>query len=280
MVNLIYPSEYFNANDTLECGQIFRFVKNGNGYNLFSADKMCKIVTVGDQTVITCQKNDEQYFRNFFDQNTDYANIVCRARESGYQVLAKAAQLGKGVRILRQDAQEMLFSFLISQNNNIPRIKSTIEKLCTALGEQKNFNGENYYAFPTLNALDGASVDFYKQIGLGYRAEYMKNLSAQLKDGLLCEIADKDACFVKKRLMQIKGIGEKVADCACLFGLYKTESFPVDVWIEKIYKEDFYGTLSDRKKITAFFTQKFGVYSGYFQQYLFYYKRTLEKSIK
>lgn len=280
MVNLIYPSEYFNATDTLECGQIFRFVKNGNGYNLFSADKMCKIVTVGAQTVITCKKTDEQYFRDFFDQNTDYANIVCRARESGYQVLAKAAQLGKGVRILRQDAQEMLFSFLISQNNNIPRIKSTIEKLCTALGEQKNFNGENYYAFPTLNALDGASVDFYKQIGLGYRAEYMKNLSAQLKEGLLCEIAGKDACFVKKRLMQIKGIGEKVADCACLFGLYKTESFPVDVWIEKIYKEDFCGTLSERKKITAFFTQKFGIYSGYFQQYLFYYKRTLEKSIK
>lgn len=280
MVNLIYPSEYFNATDTLECGQIFRFVKNGDGYNLFSADKMCKIVTSGEQTVITCEKNDEQYFCNFFDLNTDYANIVSRACESGYPILAKAAKLGKGVRILRQNTQEMLFSFLISQNNNIPRIKSIIEKLCAALGEQKSFNGESYYAFPTLNALDGASVDFYKQIGLGYRAEYIKNLSAQLKEGVLCEIADKDAASVKKRLMQIKGIGEKVADCACLFGLYKTESFPVDVWIEKIYKEDFCGTLSDRKKITAFFTQKFRSYSGYFQQYLFYYKRTLEKSIK
>ena len=114
-------------------------------------------------------------------------------------------------------------------------------------------------------------------MGLGYRAEYMKNLSEELKNGLLEEASSLSGEKLKARLLKIKGIGEKVADCACLFGFHKTDSFPVDVWLEKVYREDFKGELTDRKKITAYFTQKFGQDSGYFQQYLFYYKRSIEK---
>jgi len=175
----------------------------------------------------------------------------------------------------------MLFSFLISQNNNIPRIKKIINSLSEKLGAKKRFLDYEYYAFPTASALQGASEELLKECGLGYRAPYLKILSNEiLTNNLLCKLKDLNEESLKAELLKIKGIGEKVANCALLFGFYKTKSFPVDVWIEKIYREDFGGKLTDRSKITAFFIDEFAFDAGYFQQYLFYYKRSLEKQPK
>lgn len=276
MKEIIFSSEFFNATDTLECGQIFRFEKKQEGYLVISRDKACLVKTVGESTIITCNESDEGYFTNYFDLNTNYANIYNLALNSKFEVLKKSCQLGKGVRILRQDSQEMLYSFLISQNNNIPRIKSIIGKLCEKLGDKKTFLNYEYYAFPTFEKLVCQNEDFYKQLGFGYRAEYMRYLSSELKNGLMNELKNCNANQVKARLLKIKGIGEKVANCACLFGFYKTDSFPVDTWIEKIYREDFNGQLTNPKKITQYFESTFKENSGYFQQYLFYYKRTLQ----
>ena len=283
MKKLTFSSDYFSPTQTLECGQIFRFKKaslsgeNNNGYVVFSRDKACFLAEENNRTCVYCLPEDEEYFYNYFDESENYGEIFTRAKNCGVDVLAKAAESGKGIRILRQDPEEMLYSFVISQNNNIPRIKKIINGLCEALGEKKTINGFEYRAFPKTQVLAEQTEEFFVSMGLGYRAGYMKNLSEELKNGLLEEASSLSGEKLKARLLKIKGIGEKVADCACLFGFHKTDSFPVDVWLEKVYREDFKGELTDRKKITSYFTQKFGQDSGYFQQYLFYYKRSIEK---
>ena len=278
MKKIIVSNEYFNIKDTLECGQTFRFTEHGLGYKVYSLDKCAYCYTTETDTVIECNDHDYDYFYNYFDLNTDYNSIYSSAINSNVEILKTSAKLGKGVRILNQNPFETTLSFLISQNNNIPRIKSIIEKLCSNLGEQKTFNGETYYTFPTIDKLKTKTVDFYKTLGLGYRAEYVLNLlnylTANPDLSILKNLPTKD---LKQVLLSIKGIGPKVADCVTFFGFRKTDSFPVDTWIEKIYIEDFKGMLKSREKMSEYFVKEFGENSGYFQQYLFYYKRTLQK---
>ena len=148
---LQFKSEYFNLKDTLECGQIFRY-KLINGYYLvFSGDKICKAYQCGEVVII--ESEDIDYFKNFFDFNTEYNKINDFALSSPYDIVKKSAQLGKGIRILNQQKEETLFSFIISQNNMIPRIKAIIERTCIALGKKLFFDGEEYYAFPSAKVL-------------------------------------------------------------------------------------------------------------------------------
>ncbi len=273
MKKLEFDSEFFNAADTLLCGQVFRFTLGSNGYFLKSQDKACKIFTENDKTIIYCKEEDEEYFRTYFDLDTDYGAIYNRAKNSGYEFLSHAADFGKGVRILCQNSEEMLFSFMISQNNNIPRIKSIIEKLCVYCGKKQDFYGESYYAFPSFEDIKKLSLKELKDIGLGYRADYVSGICSAIEGGLIDELKSLNAEKMRERLLKIKGIGEKVADCVCLFGFHKTDSFPADVWVERIYRENFNGEEKSRKKISSYFVSKFGMDSGFFQQYLFYYKR-------
>ncbi len=277
MEKLIFSNQYFNIEDTLNCGQIFRFKPFKDGFMVNSLDKRVYCVQENDKVVLFCEDEDARYFANFFDIDRDYGVIYNSALKSGYEILKTSAQMGKGIRILNQDKVEMLFSFIISQNNNIPRIKSIIDKLCTSLGEKKTFMGEEFYSFPTLDVLSSQSLDFYKRIGLGYRAEYVLGLAKQLLNFDLDSLDKLPTYKLKQELLKIKGIGQKVCDCVALFGFHRSDSFPVDTWIEKVYKENFNGKLNDRKKITDWFLDTFKENSGYFQQYLFYYKRSKER---
>ena len=244
---------------------------------VISSDKACIISTEQDNTVILCEEEHENYFYNFFDLSRDYSKIYKSAQKSGVQVLKTASKLAKGVRILNQNSEEMTISFMISQNNNIPRIKRIINALCVSLGEKKQFMGYDYYSFPTLSAFLAKDEQFYKDTGMGYRANYMASVCEFLQNNDLSKLGELSDEKLKAILLKVKGIGEKVANCVCLFGFHKTHSFPVDTWIEKIYIENFNGKLNNRDKITQYFKKLFGENSGYFQQYLFYYKRSLEK---
>ena len=280
MEKILFSGEYFNVSDTLLCGQLFRYFPTSvkeNAYFVNSADKRCLIYQDGENTVIECENSDSEYFRTYFDITRDYSAIVSAAQNQG-GVLNTAANLGKGIRILNQDKAETLFSFIVSQNNNIPRIKGIIERMCAGAGKKRTFYGEEYYTFPIFSELAAKPVEFFREIGLGYRAEYIKRLAdgfnATFNEREFSALSTKD---LKKRLTAIYGVGPKVADCVSLFGFHRSDSFPVDTWIEKVYRENFGGTLTDRAKISDEFTAKFGQNAGYFQQYLFYYKRTLEK---
>lgn len=276
MEKIIVNSKYFNIRDTLECGQIFRFTPFEKGYLVFSRDKVCYAYTEGEFTVI--ETDDYDYFYNFFDLDRDYSECVKNASSFGVSVLETASQMGRGIRILNQDREEALFSFIISQNNNIPRIKTIIERLCVSLGDKKQFGKISYYSFPSALKLAEKSKDFFASLGLGYRDTYLLETARKIKDGFnLDKINALDTPSLRKTLIGLKGVGEKVADCVTLFGFHRFDSFPVDTWIYKLYRENFGGTETDRKKVSKFFTDKFKNYSGIIQQYLFYYKRTLEE---
>ena len=273
-----FDGEFFNVKDTLECGQIFRFTPYQQGYLVFSCDKCAYCYNDQENAFIVTKTQDKEYFSNFFDIERDYSKITQSAIDTGIEILSISANLGKGIRILNQNAEETLFSFIISQNNNIPRIKKSIEKLCQGLGEKHVFDGVEYYGFPTAEKMSQAPLGFYKEIGLGYRAEYVKKLAEKIVQGYsISQLKSLSTEQLKKSLIGLYGVGPKVADCVSLFGFHRSDSFPVDTWIDKVYKEHFNGTITDRNKISKWFTDLFKENSGYYQQYLFYYKRSLEK---
>lgn len=271
MDRLECDARWLNARDTLECGQIFRFAPFKEGYKVFSRDKACYINTRKNSTFIEC--DDGGYFYRFFDLGRDYAAINERARSFGVPLLTRGAERGAGLRLLNQDAEEMIFSFIISQNNNIPRIKGIIERICRALGEEREFMGEKYYAFPSAGAMAKEGAEFYKQLGAGYRDAYLAATSERIAAEGIDHLFPLPTPQLKKQLLTYIGIGPKVADCISLFGFGRRECFPVDTWIEKLYREDFGGTLKDRNRINAYFCELFGDDAGYMQQYLFYAKR-------
>lgn len=278
VIKIVYDSEFFNIKDTLLCGQIFRYLEFKEGYLVFSVDKCCYCYAQGDNSIIECKIEDKEYFENYFDLKRDYSKIYSGAINEKVSILTVSATLGKGIRILNQDPVETLFSFIISQNNNIPRIKGIIEKLCARLGQKRTQFDYTYYTFPSISDMAGQDLEFYKSIGLGYRAEYVRRLAVEFLNGFnIKEYNALPTKELKRQLVSIHGVGGKVADCVSLFGFHRSDSFPVDTWIEKVYKENFDGKLTNREKITDYFVQRFGENSGYYQQYLFYYKRSLEE---
>lgn len=271
MQKIDYDSTYFNPKDVLDCGQIFRYEPFRQGYRVYSADKDCYVYTEGAKTIVESQNPD--YFYNFFDLDRDYSRIITHAESFGVPVLTEACHKARGLRLLNQNREEMIYSFIISQNNNIPRIKGIISRICEGLGQKIPSPFGDFYSFPASAALAAKEPGYYKSLGAGYRDVFIsdtaKRLAAEGTDGL--EELDYDQ--LRTKLLTYKGIGPKVADCICLFGFGKRGAFPVDTWIEKLYHEDFGGTLTDRKKINTYFTSLFGEFSGYVQQYLFYAKR-------
>lgn len=274
MKTFSYPSEYFSPKATLECGQVFRFTRLENGgYLLISADRACILSESGAETRITCESGDEEYFRQYFDLAADYAAINAEACSFGVPYLVHAARFSKGLRILRQDKTECLLSFIVSQQNNIPRIKGILERISDALGEKRSLAGHEYRAFPSLSALAERDEEYYRRLGLGYRAKYFADTSRRLLAEGLSPLEGKHGAELKKALTAYMGVGNKVADCVALFAFHDAAAFPVDTWIERLYRENFGGKETDREKINRFFVGKFGGNAGIFQQYLFYYKR-------
>ncbi|MGN1372616.1 MAG: DNA-3-methyladenine glycosylase family protein [Candidatus Coproplasma sp.] len=271
MDTISYESKYFNPADTLDCGQIFRYESYLKGYKVFSGDKACYVYTEGDTTFI--ESEDSEYFSNYFDLGRDYGAIIAKMESFDVPVLTKAARSAKGLRLLNQNPEEMIFSFIISQNNNIPRIKKIINAICRELGEEREFMGERYFTFPTAKKMAERDADFYKSSGAGYRDKFLSETACRIALEGIEHLKNLPSDSLRRELLTYKGIGGKVADCVSLFGFGKRDSFPVDTWIEKLYREDFGGTLTDRDKITDYFKNLFGEYSGYVQQYLFYYKR-------
>lgn len=274
---LEFNGEYFNIEDTLLCGQVFRYKRYLKGYLVISQDKICYAYNENNKAYL--QTDYPEYFYNYFDLDTDYSIIVNNALTYNNEALKTSALLGKGIRILRQNSTEALYHFIISQNNNIPRIQKSIENLSKKVGKKLVSPFGEYYAFPTPNELNLLTIDDFKELGLGYRAEYFSILTADVVSGKfnVDTLSSLNEQELYNALISIKGVGDKVANCALLFGFHKTKSFPVDTWIEKIYHDSFLGELKNRKKITEYFIDLFGENSGYFQQYLFYYKRSLEK---
>lgn len=265
--------EYFSPRATLECGQTFRYERDEGGYFVCTGARACRISETRESVKILCETGDAEYFSEYFDLSRDYSQIVSRAGRTGNAYLCEAARYGKGIRILNQEAEEMIVTFLLSQNNNIPRIKQMISKLGAALGERKEFFGREYRAFPAVQKLAEQDAAFYKGLGFGYRAEYIASAARELAQKGAAEFSKLETGELRERLMKIRGVGRKVADCILLFGFHRTDAFPVDVWTERVYRSRLGGTEKNREKIAQELEKEYGADSGYFQQYMFYYER-------
>lgn len=264
---LVLDATSFDPKQTLESGQMFRFVQKDDTFLLFSGGEHAKISRIGAKNwKIECK--NPNFFVNYFDFNTNYD--IVKEELKKFDACSDAVNYGWGIRILKQPIFETLVCFIISANNNIKRIKNSVEKICERFGSKTEFG----YAFPTLEQLLKASEDDFVNAGLGYRASYMVKTLKMLDDGFpLDKIQDMETEVARQKLMTLFGVGQKVADCVLLFGAGKKDVFPVDTWIAKVWKDKFNGTEQNRKKISEKLVELFGQNSGICQQYLFYHKR-------
>lgn len=249
---------------TFECGQCFRWNADENGvYRGIAAGYPAVVEVVGEEVYITSDA-PAQLWHEYFDLETDYAAI---SESFTGDYLSACREYGNGIRILRQDAWEALCSFIISQCNNITRIKGIVERLCSLFGEEAEFCGKTYYTFPTAEKIASLSVEDLAPIRSGYRAEYIIAAAKAVVSGELDLEALKATDFrtAIKELRTVRGIGEKVANCVVLFGLGHMEAFPIDVWMKRALKENF---------PADFNPESLGPYAGLAQQYIFYYARS------
>lgn len=269
----ILDKDDFNSKHILECGQIFRYRNIGeNNYILFSGDKKAEIIET--QNGYDIFSNDLLYFENFFDLKTDYSNIK-QTLSCQNSTLALATKFGCGIRILNQAPFEMIISFIISANNNIKRIQSLVEKLSQKCGTDMG----DFFAFPTEEQLLTLTIDDLKVMGMGFRAKYIFNTVKKLQGKNLQELSSLKTNELLAYLSTLDGVGPKVADCIALFAYHKMDCFPVDTWVEKIYNSYFATEiLTNRTQIRKNLVGQFSNLSGYAQQYLFYYKRELDKN--
>ena len=272
--NIIFKKhDDFDAMQILECGQIFRFKKLDDGsYYVNFKDNFAHIFE-NDMGEVVIRSNDPVKTTEFFDLERDYSSI--KKSLSKHEILKDPIKLGHGIRILKGDLEEIIFSFIISSNNNIKRIQKIIEKLCE-LGDDKG----DYHAFPTARQIAEASDEFMASLHAGYRAPYLKKTAEILLNTNIEEKKNLSTAELKKWLMTLSGVGPKVASCILLFGFSRFDVFPVDTWIEKVYYEQFYAGEKTRPEIEAHFIELFGAtMSGIVQQYLFYAIRE-EKGMK
>ena len=260
----------FNPTHIFECGQFFRYKKINNDYYIaFSLDKKVEVFKKDEDYYFKCDADNVSYFNNFFDLKTDYSAIKNNLIRN-FPFMKKAINFGYGIRILKQNILEMIISFIISANNRIPRIQKSIEYIC----EKAGTNMGDYYAFPTLEQLSKLDEQFFLNAKIGFRAKYMVQTIKDLQNIDFKELEKLDTPTLREKLIQLKGVGPKVADCILLFGFSRKNVFPVDTWIAKVYEQDLGGEQTNRVKIAKELVNKFSDLSGYAQQYLFYYKRS------
>ncbi len=268
----IKTQDDFDPVKIFECGQCFRWNAPENGDYVGVVRSAVARVRFENGTVyIKTSGGDAAAWRDYFDLETDYAEIRAGLCVDDY--MRRCSQSGAGIRILRQEPWEALCSFIISQCNNIPRIKGIVERLCLNFGEKTEFEGREYYSFPAAEKIALLSEKDLAVIRAGYRAEYIINAARSVASGEtdFAELDRMDAVSAKKEIMKLRGVGSKVADCFVLFGLHKLDAFPIDVWMKRAIAEH-YGK--------GFSPEIFGAYAGLAQQYMFHYARNVSPEEK
>ena len=264
-MNFYYHTDCLDLRQTLESGQCFRWKRQPDGSYIGIAGRHAlKAVQEPDGVTFGFPDSaDKAFWLHYFDNDTDYAAVI--RQFAADPVLKEASEQNRGIRILRQEPFETLISFIISQNNNIPRIIGIIDRLCESFGERVCTPFGDMFAFPGADVVAGLTPDDLAPLRAGFRVRYILDAAGKVNSGEI----DLDAIYGmsyddgKAYLKQIVGVGDKVADCVLLFAYHKTEAFPSDVWIKRIVAEYYSGGLPDCM----------GEYKGIAQQYLFEYFR-------
>lgn len=254
----------FSARQTFTCGQCFRWMpqEDGSYLGIVRGIPAC----VRDENGMLCIKSTPDstaIWRDYFDCSTDYAAICQSFAVDDFTT--KAAEFGKGIRILKQEPWEALCTFIISQCNNIPRITGIVQRLCEKLGTAVSFEGHTLYTFPQAEQLAGLEPEDLEFLRAGYRAPYLILAAQAVQSGMVnfSDMHKMSTEEARKEIMQLRGVGRKVADCFLLFGMHKLDAFPVDTWM---------------KKAAAYYSGDMNrfvdsPYAGVYQQYFFFYTR-------
>ena len=259
----------FNPKHIFECGQCFRWIKEDDeSYTGVAKGRVINVSKQGDKVFLKNTNLDD--FNNiwfeYFDLGTDYGKIKDILRNMD-EHLEKATEFGEGIRILKQDGWEMLISFIISSNNRIPMIQKAINNLSREFGTYiGEYNGKEYYAFPTPEELVKATEEELRALGMGYRARYLVETSRSICQGEISLEKIQSMRYygrARKELLKLSGVGEKVADCICLFALHHMDAFPVDTHIKQVL---------DAHYRRGFPNRRYRGMRGIMQQYIFYYE--------
>ena len=280
---IIKDSNSFKLKDIFECGQCFRWNEQDDGsYIGVFGENVLNVRKINNEIIFTgiCKENIKTTVEEYFDLNRNYENIKNKLSKID-ENMKKSIEYGKGIRILNQDLWETIISFIISANNNIPRIKGIIERLSKKYGKEINWNGNKYYTFPTAKQLKDVTVQEYRELGLGFRDIRLYETTHMILDKKInLEEMQKnpDTIQVREQLLSLSGVGPKVADCILLFSTLKRfEVFPIDVWVRRVMNDLYIHnqdeTKVNKKEIEKIANEKFGNLAGLAQQYLFYWRR-------
>ena len=274
----------FNLDHIFDCGQCFRWEKEADGSYTGTAHGKMVNMSFDEEaeclTIENCSAGDfDEIWSRYLNLECDYGSIKAFLAQSD-SVLAEAIKYGQGIRILKQDLWETMVSFIISQNNNIPRIKGCIEKLCRGFGEcAGTYRGKEYYNIPSVEKLASLTAEDLAECRLGYRAAYLVKCAQQVIDyGGIAKLENdlEEAENGAEVLQQFTGIGPKVASCIALFGAAKHDAFPIDVWVKRVMNRMYGIDEKNVKEMAEYASAHFQEYGGIAQQYLFYYIRIME----
>lgn len=265
-----------------ECGQCFRWNKEEDkSYTGVIKDAVLNVKQEKNKIIFRgiCKGDLKKVVREYFDLDNNY-EIIKEKLSKIDNFMKKSIEFGDGIRILNQDLWECIISFIISANNNIPRIKKIIEAISKEYGEEISWRGKKYYFFPSIEALSKASVEDLRKLGTGFRDKRIYNTTKKIyeKEVDLDEIKQlKSSEEIEEKLLTLDGVGNKVANCIMLFSLKRYDVFPIDVWVRRVMNDLYLHKENekevDKKELQAFAEEKYKDLAGLAQQYLFYWRR-------
>lgn len=277
--DLIFQMENINIKYTLDCGQCFRwkqiFENRDNTYEYIGVlqDRVIKIRQEKNNFYVSSNKKDKlkETVYNYFDLYNNYEMIEKRISKIDSNI-ATSLKHSTGLHILNQPVFETMISYIISANNNIKRISGSVEKISRMFGKKIEFEGNDYYLFPTLKELKLATNENMLSCGTGFRSRYIiHNIKRLLEnDDLLSSYNQMDSGVLRKELLTYMGIGIKVADCIMLFSMNRGEIFPIDIWVKRVMEKLYMKENTSIKEIEAYAKEKFKNDAGIIQQHLFY----------
>lgn len=279
---ILKKQDSFNIIHIFECGQCFRWNKEDDeSYTGVIKNGVINVKQHNDEIVFTGIVNGdfEKTIKEYFDLETDYKHYKKNLSKID-EYLKESIEFGDGIRILNQDLWECIISFIISANNNIPRIKKIIDRLSNAYGDRIIWKEKEYYTFPTPEKLSKASIEDLRGLGLGFRDKRVYKTTKMILEKEVdldylynCD----DTSKIREELLKLDGVGEKVADCIMLFSLKRIDVFPIDVWVRRVMNDLYIHNESeekvDKKQILKLANEKFLGLQGIAQQYLFYWRR-------
>lgn len=265
----------FKLNETVTCGQIFRFFPLDDGsFDIIIKDRVINVYMEDNYLCVSSNNEDnlEEVVINYFDLDNDY-DVMNEFLIKNDEKIKPAVEFSSGLMMIKQDPFETVMSYIISANNGVPQIASALNNIAKNYGEKIIFNEKEYYLFPRYKDLKDLSVEAFRNCKVGFRDKYLKSMVDKLNNNEinLDEFYSLDTKEALDKFMENVGIGPKVASCILLFAYQKYDVFPIDTWVKKVMKNDY--EIEGEKSIREFATKTYGKYSGIAIQYLFNYGR-------